>query len=71
MGEKLRQFFGVPSLSAFFTIIIGCVAVAVFMTTAMADQSPVLRVIVFVALIFVIRGVGALVRYFQKNREQR
>lgn len=43
MGEKLRQFFGVPSLNAFFTIIIGCVAVAVFMTTAMADQSPVLR----------------------------
>lgn len=71
MGEKLRQFFGVPSLSSFFTIVIGSVTVAVLMTTVLEGKSAIFKVIVFVALIFAICGVGALVRYFQKNREQR
>ena len=70
MGEKLRQFFGVPSLSAFFTIVIGFVIVAFLMATVLEGKSAIFKVIVFVALILVIRGVGARVRYFQKNREQ-
>lgn len=71
MGEKLRQFFGVPSLSAFFTIVIGPVVVAVLMTTVLEGKSAIFKILVFTALILVSRGVGELVRYFQKNREQR
>ncbi len=71
MGERLRQFFGVPSLSVFFTIVIGFVIVAVVMATVLEGKSPLLKVVVFAAFILVIRGVGELARYLQKNREQR
>jgi len=71
VGEKLRRFFGFPSLSAFFTVVIGFVIAAVIMTTVLEGKSPLLKVVGFVAFIFVIRGVGELVRYLQKKREQR
>lgn len=69
MAEKIRQFFGVPSLGVFFTLVI-CVVVTVgIMAKVMEGKSFILQLLIFVALIFVIRGGGALVRYFQKNRE--
>jgi len=67
MGEKLRQFFGVPSLSVFFTFLIGCVSVPVIIAAAMEGKSLVLKALVFVVLLLAIRGVSALVRYFQKR----